>query len=119
MKKLILALVVVLAGCATAGKINRVSLGQTKDQVIALMGAPDSSKAANGVEVLVYSLSDTDNDAFYGNKSEYWVTIEGGKVTKYGRAGDFGTADRSAASEHPTTRCVSMMIGGMMTTKCR
>jgi len=82
-----------LNACATAGKINRVSIGMSKDQVIDRMGDPDSSKGSdNGVEVLSYLLSSTNTDWWFGRTNEYWVILKDNKTVQYGRAGDFGNA---------------------------
>src|SRR5580693_7287835 len=56
-------IVVLLAGCATAEKLNDVRIGMTKDQVIALLGTPDSTSAQANVEYLTYYL---ENDENYG-----------------------------------------------------
>lgn len=78
-----------LAGCATSGKINAVNIGMTKDEVIKVMGKPVSISAKGGTEYLNYKLSETDDDAFRGWTSPYYVRIINGKVDSYGRTGDF------------------------------
>lgn len=78
-----------LAGCATANKINSINLGMTKEDVIKLMGKPASISAKEGTEYLNYSLSETDTQAYYGITKPYYVRIIDGKVDAYGRLGDF------------------------------
>lgn len=87
---LVIALVLISA-CATSSKINKVSLGMTKEQVIDKLGDPDATKAMNNQETLVYFYSDTATDGWYGRSSEYWVILQNGLVRSYGRAGDFDT----------------------------
>jgi len=87
---LILISIMILAGCATAPKTNRLSLGITKQQVIAVMGAPNSTAAhIAGVEILRYRLSVTSHDIFHNRTEEYFVRLVGGKVDSYGKMGDF------------------------------
>jgi hypothetical protein len=74
--------VVLLAGCATAEKLNDVRIGMTKDQVVALLGAPDSTSAQANVEYLTYYL---ENDENYGRDRPYMVRVVDGKVESFGR----------------------------------
>ena len=85
-----------LAGCATSGKINTVQLGMTKAEVITVMGNPVSVSAKGETEYLNYALSETDDNAFYGITTPYYVRLVNGKVDSYGRTGDFD-------STQPTT----------------
>lgn len=78
-----------LNGCATAGKIAGVRLGMTKDEVIAVMGKPASVSAQGRAEYLNYALSETDDQAFYGVSSPYYVRLVDGRVESFGRTGDF------------------------------
>src|SRR5688500_18919758 len=78
-----------LLGCATSGQINHLSLGMTKQDVIRAMGMPTSTSATEGVEYLNYQLSETDDDAFRGITSPYFVRIKAGIVDAFGRLGDF------------------------------
>lgn len=93
MKILLLALVFIVSGCAAiwptnARKINNVSLGMTKAEVVQVMGAPDSTSAREGVEYLNYILLES-ADGIVGYHSPYFIRIVGGKVEAYGRTGDF------------------------------
>ncbi|MES2580068.1 MAG: hypothetical protein V4552_05925 [Pseudomonadota bacterium] len=53
------------------------------------MGEPVSVSAKDGTEYLNYKLSETDDDAFRGWTSPYYVRLINGKVDSYGRTGDF------------------------------
>ena len=54
MKALTLCAIVAAAtlACATAGKMNKVSIGMTRDEVVAAMGEPSSTSASADVEYL-------------------------------------------------------------------
>jgi outer membrane protein assembly factor BamE (lipoprotein component of BamABCDE complex) len=81
-----------LSGCATiaADKMNSISLGMTKQEVLGIMGPPVSTSAMAGVELLNYAFSETQNDAINGRpKTPYFIRIVNGKVDAYGRQGDF------------------------------
>lgn len=76
-------------GCATSSKINNIALGMSKQETIEKLGLPVSVSAQNGVEYLNYALSETDDDAFYGRTTRYYVRIMDNKVESFGRTGDF------------------------------
>lgn len=100
---LLLTSVIVLAGCASpSSNLNRLSIGMTKKEVVAVMGSPDSTAApGNGVEILRYELTNTSaaTDLFllgvshgataYRGAQEFYVRLIDGKVDSYGRVGDF------------------------------
>jgi len=89
-QSLILIAILALVGCATAPKMNRLSVGMTKQEVLAAMGAPTSTAAnADGIEILRYRLSATRHDAFHHRTEEYFVRLASGKVDSYGKMGDF------------------------------
>ena len=96
----VLMAIALLAGCATAHKMNQIAIGMTKQQVIEVLGPPVSTSAKSGVEYLNYSFSETDDQAFYGVTSPYFVRIVDGKVESYGRLGDF---DSTKAPETKST----------------
>ena len=74
-------------GCAgSAKKINNVTLGMTKPEVIEMMGEPDYSSVREGVEILNYNLNS--NSLF---SDAYIVRIKQGKVDLFGRRSDFGS----------------------------
>ncbi len=77
-------------------KINQVSVGMTKQQVIDLIGSPSSTSAKDGVEYLTYNL-----DEIGGQKQvPFYVRLTGGKVDSYGKRGDFDS------TQIPTTRLI-------------
>ena len=103
MARLLFAMVVaaiLTAGCATAHKMNSVSIGMTKQEVISVLGPPTSISAKEGVEYLNYRFSETGLAASYGITSPYFVRIINGKVESYGRLGDF---DSTKAPETKST----------------
>ena len=75
-----------LVGCATSGRINRISLGMSKQEVVKTMGPPTSTSATHGVEYLRYLLHEIDA---FDQGTPYFVRIVDGKVDAYGRVGDF------------------------------
>lgn len=76
-------------GCATADKMNEVSVGMTKHQVIENMGPPTSTSAQGSIEYLTYALYDTAEARRFGYFTPYFVRLIDGKVESYGRRGDF------------------------------
>ncbi|HZP60379.1 MAG TPA: SHOCT domain-containing protein [Opitutaceae bacterium] len=86
MKSKITALVflfaALLAGCATADKLNQIQIGMPKSQVVAILGAPDSTSAQANVEYLTYYL---EGDPGYGRDRPYMVRVVDGKVESFGR----------------------------------
>lgn len=87
MKNLITLMIVIITfiGCATTSKMNRISLGMTKNEVIKLMGQPSSTAGIDEEETLRYNLYNTYRDMH----EEYWIVLINGKVYKYGKAGDY------------------------------
>jgi|ERR1039457_299982 outer membrane protein assembly factor BamE (lipoprotein component of BamABCDE complex) len=84
---------ILLSGCATisSDKMNSISLGMTKQEVLEIMGPPVSTSAMSGAELLNYTFSETQNDAINGRpKTPYFIRIVNGKVDAYGRQGDLG-----------------------------
>jgi hypothetical protein len=89
-KILVLLAVVLIAGCmAMASNINTVSLGMTKQEVIARLGEPAGMSAINDIEYMNYTLRESMALGSYPDK--YFVRLRNGKVDAYGRHGDFGT----------------------------
>ena len=69
----------------------------TKEEVIQKIGPPASTAAYAGGEFMVYRWMEGVVNSANPNSSnawpqEYYVFIENGKVTSYGRKGDFGSA---------------------------
>lgn len=87
---------IMLYGCATSPKINSVSVGMTKPQVIEVMGQPNSMRAIDNVEYLHYKLSDS-GDWLYGTwgvpMRDYFIRLRDGTVDAYGKVGDFDSTN--------------------------
>lgn len=45
-----------LAGCSSAQGLNAIHVGMTRQEVINVLGAPTSSSAQGGVEIMRYNL---------------------------------------------------------------
>ncbi len=58
------------------------------------MGPPASTSAKGKTEYLNYSLSETDDQAFYGITKPYYVRIINGRVDSFGRLGDFDSTQK-------------------------
>jgi len=113
MKNFVVVLVLFITGCSTTGRMNKVSLGMTKQQVIQTIGNPASTRAAQGSEYLVYHLSDRSVFtrivmAKYGEpasagEDDYYVRLRNGYVDAYGKVGDFD-------STHPVEQKIDMNV---------
>ena len=90
MKKIFLLLVilVIISGCASAKKMNRLSIGMTKQDVIKTIGTPSTiSASGKDIEVLFYKLYEEDDLV----SNTYYVILESDKVIQFSRAEDSGT----------------------------
>lgn len=92
-KLAIVALAALLAaGCLTpASKINGVSIGMTKAQVLKIMGTPVSVIADTNSECLNYNLAEVPT-YFDMPGTPYEIKLVDGKVVSYGRAGSNPTS---------------------------
>lgn len=91
----VVALLALVSACGTAPsarKMNEVSVGMTKAEVISVMGQPDSTAAKDGVEYMNYRLATSALDFDESDTSEYFVRFMNGKVDAFGHRGDFDTA---------------------------
>ena len=98
---IMLLLVSLLSACTSSGKINTISVGMTKKQVIEAMGDPDSVSAQNGAEYLSYFLCYSNCAALImenRGRDWYYVRLINGTVESYGKKGDFDS------TKTPTTR---------------
>jgi len=73
-----------LLGCASASKLNSVSLGMTRDQVVGAIGEPSSTSEMGNTQYLKYQLF---SDWIFTDR--YYVRLTDGKVDAFGRVGDF------------------------------
>ena len=97
----VLGSAVLLGACASSGKINAVSIGMTKEQVVSVMGQPDSISSQGGYEYMSYFLCYSNCAALMPQlrgPDWYYVQLISGKVESYGRKGDFDS------TKTPTTR---------------
>jgi hypothetical protein len=83
---------VLLSGCfAKAGRTSGVHYGMSKQEVVAVMGAPVSVSTHGNSEYLSYSVCDRDNQTLNGNIRPYVVQLIDGRVESYGTTGDVGS----------------------------
>jgi hypothetical protein len=81
-------LAVSLTACATPGhRLNNISVGMTKAEVIREMGSPTSTSAQNGIETMRYSLN-AGRALFSVDFDDYYVRLVDGRVTAYGKTAD-------------------------------
>lgn len=117
---IVLAVIAALSGCVnTAKKLNHLSLGMTKPEVMEILGEPDETAAAHGVEYMLYELRSAPGagtqtacgvgglytlgliylakDCQYSDKA-YFVQLREGKVSAYGKPGDFDSTQKPEAT---------------------
>lgn len=121
MKKLIVLIFSLTAlGCSsTAKKLNEVSVGMSKKEVMEALGDPDETRASEGVEYLMYELRKAPGGGtqtacasvgvltwglpylFKGcqySDDDYFVQLKDGRVFAYGRVGDFNSTQTPEAT---------------------
>ena len=90
---------VLLSGCfANAGRTSGVHYGMSKQEVVAVMGAPVSVSTHGSSQSLSYSVCDTDNQTQNGIMRPYVVRLIDGRVESYGTTGDVGSPQ---SVDHP------------------
>lgn len=73
MKRLALIILLTLCGCGvTSKKVSQLKLGQTRAEVISLIGQPSGFAAAGSLETMTY----------YGTVRRVYVTFEDGKLSQ-------------------------------------
>lgn len=79
--------VLLLAGCATAYKLNDVSVGMTKPDVVERLGPLAATSAEGDMEVLHYWFHERGGfwDVYFGYRTPYFVRLRAGKVVQFGR----------------------------------
>ena len=83
---------VLLSGCfAKAGRTSGVNYGMSKQEVIAVMGAPVSASTHGSSQYLNYSVCETENQTLNGVMRPYVVRLIDGRVESYGTTGDVGS----------------------------
>jgi len=83
-----------IAGCmamvhGTADQLNKISIGMPKDEVIKVLGPPKSIAANEGIEYMQYRWVKTVIATDANWPDDYFVAIKEGKVSSYGKKGDF------------------------------
>jgi hypothetical protein len=95
----IAALSMWLCGCIPpSSDMNLISLGMTKQQVIEVMGEPDTTTATYTNEYFNYALAEgclVSMTLIRCPLTPYFARFINGKVDAYGRSGDFGTMQKS------------------------
>lgn len=72
-----------LAGCSSAQGLNAIHVGMTRQEVINVLGAPTSSSAQGGVEIMRYNLyTGFFSPVWYQN---HYVQLVQGRVASYGQ----------------------------------
>ena len=79
----LMAIGVLFAGCLSSARLNEVRVGMTKDEVIALLGTPDSTSAQANIVYLTYYLSVEGTGRTVDQP--YLVRLVDGKVESFGR----------------------------------
>lgn len=81
--------------CATTGKLINLNLDMTKQDVITSIGKPDvargsmRNKYGQVIEVWEYLEYKTDDQAFYGITTPYWLYFYNGRLVQWGQASDW------------------------------
>ena len=84
----VLLIALILSGCvASSEKMNDISVGMTKTEVVQIMGKPDRISASGSTEYLIYRLGATDD--LVTLETDYFVRLNNGVVDQYGKMGDF------------------------------
>ncbi|QPK64810.1 SHOCT domain-containing protein [Methylomonas sp. LL1] len=96
-KSLTFIAVITLNGCmamifGTADQLNQLTIGMPKQEVLTLLGPPKSVSANEGIEYMQYSWVKTVIAADGNFPEDYYVAIRDGKVSNFGRKGDFDSA---------------------------
>jgi hypothetical protein len=91
----VLTMLSFLVGCATTGKLLKVNLDMSKEEVINAIGKPDAARGSmrnkydQVVEVWEYLEYKTDVDARVGRATPYWFYFYNGRLVQWGQAGDW------------------------------
>jgi|GEM_PF-6829356 len=104
-----------------ASKMNSLSVGMTKAQMIEVMGIPATSSARSGIECAEYQLLEHSTD-FYQHPSSYYVIFIGGKISEFGRGAcsdtshDIGEMNRAIGHETINSLSIGMPESDVLTT---
>ncbi len=94
MRVVVVFLAALLSGCmamvhGTSDQMSNISIGMSKAEVIKVLGPPKSVAADQGVEYLQYRWVRTVIATDANWPDDYFVAIKGGRVSSFGRKGDF------------------------------
>lgn len=78
---LVLVLIATLSGCATGDLIQKVDTGMKKEEVIAVLGAPDGVRQEEGAEYLIYV--NRLMSSWSWDRADYLIELKNGLVTQY------------------------------------
>jgi len=67
----------------SSAKLNGIRIGMTREDVLSVMGAPDSMSAQANVEYLTYYLLNSGND--FERHQPYMIRLAHGRVESFGR----------------------------------
>ena len=101
---------VLLSGCvAKAGRTSGVNYGMSKQEVIAVMGAPVSVSTHGSSQYFNYSVCDTENQTLNGIMRPYVVRLIDGRVESYGTTGD-GDSPQTPIGRHESDQIVKQDV---------
>ena len=81
---LVLSLIWVVGCVSTTKRLDKIKVGMSREQVISLMGKPESTMQSLQGEILRYELNESINDWY---PAPYYIYIVNGKVKHLGRMG--------------------------------
>ncbi len=85
----LLLAVALAAGCASSSaKLNKVSLGMSRDEVVKTLGRPHAVTAQGDAEYLSYNLLNKG----VGDMKEFVVRLNKGAVESFGERASFGSS---------------------------
>jgi hypothetical protein len=90
----VLAVFLVTCCATSSNRLNNLSVGMSKAEVVQILGTPESTSATRGVEFLTYSLRERiarpdEASVPVSILGKYFVKLVDGTVESYGRLGDF------------------------------
>ena len=86
-----------------------MNYGMSKQEVIAVMGAPASVSTHGSSQYFNYSVCDTDNQTLNGIMHPYVVRLIDGRVESYGTTGD-GNSPQTPIGRHESDQIVKQDV---------
>jgi hypothetical protein len=87
----VFVVILLMAGCVTASKLNELRPNMERAEVIRIIGAPTSTGFIDGAEYLYYRLPQSGHEAYVSRGTGgqiYVVRLVNGRVDAYGRVQD-------------------------------